>query len=59
MSKYPYITEMSNYPYMKEMSKYPYIPVKDLRGMKRMSLADQGMMMGLGKRGLVIGDNGR
>ena len=27
------------------------------RGMKRLSLADKGMMMGLGKRG-VIGDRG-
>ena len=34
---------------------YPYIPVKDLRGF--VSLADKGMLMGLGKRG-VIGDRG-
>ena len=32
------------------------IPFK--RGMKRLSLADKGMMMGLGKRGM-IGDRGR
>ena len=40
-------------------TSYPsYIPMKVLRGFKRqVSLADRGMMMGLGKRG-VIGDRG-
>ena len=38
---------------------YPLVPMRVLRGFKRqVSLADRGMMMGLGKRG-VIGDRGK